>query len=295
MAQRELRGEKRRPRGRAARRLERRLGELEVGYERLDLMKPVLLRLSPELHDELRRRGEGIGLTTVYRTLQSMAAAGLVDTLSSEGPFTVFAPTDEAFVAALEALDLTAEELLADIATAAARSQRHARDEALRASRFDALTGLYNRSFFFTTMEQELRRSDRMGRGFTMLMLDLDDLKPVNDTFGHQWGARLLKAIADTGGTVGVIFATGFLRPRGGPKDADVVVDHLAHIVSVVGDDFASLGSDLDGAITPPRDLRSVGAYARLVQKMLDRGWSAERICKIMGQNFLRVVESLRG
>ena len=45
--------------------------------------------------------------------------------------------------------------LLADIATAAARSQRHARDEALRASRFDALTGLYNRAFFFTTMEQE--------------------------------------------------------------------------------------------------------------------------------------------
>jgi diguanylate cyclase (GGDEF)-like protein len=88
--------------------------------------------------------------------------------------------------------------LLADIATAAARSQRHARDEALRASRFDALTGLYNRSFFFTTMEQEIRRSDRMGRGFTMLMLDLDDLKPVNDTFGHQWGDRLLKAIADT-------------------------------------------------------------------------------------------------
>ena len=68
----------------------------------------------------------------------------------------------------------------------------------MRASRFDALTGLYNRSFFFTTMEQEMRRSDRMGRGFTMLMLDLDDLKPVNDTFGHQWGDRLLKGVADT-------------------------------------------------------------------------------------------------
>ena len=87
--------------------------------------------------------------------------------------------------------------LLADIATAAARAQRHSRDEALRASRFDSLTGLYNRAFFFTTMEQEIRRSDRMGRDFTMLMLDLDDLKPVNDTFGHQWGDRLLKSVAD--------------------------------------------------------------------------------------------------
>ena len=41
-------------------------------------------RSAQELHDELRRRGEGIGLTTVYRTLQSMAAAGLVDTLRTD-------------------------------------------------------------------------------------------------------------------------------------------------------------------------------------------------------------------
>jgi Fur family ferric uptake transcriptional regulator len=41
-------------------------------------------RSAQELHDELRRRGEGIGLTTVYRTLQSMAANGLVDTLRTD-------------------------------------------------------------------------------------------------------------------------------------------------------------------------------------------------------------------
>jgi uncharacterized surface protein with fasciclin (FAS1) repeats len=43
----------------------------------------------------------------------AVTQAGLVETLSGEGPFTVFAPTDEAFAAALEALGLTAEELLA--------------------------------------------------------------------------------------------------------------------------------------------------------------------------------------
>ena len=41
-------------------------------------------RSAQELHDELRRRGEGIGLATVYRTLQAMAASGLLDTLRTE-------------------------------------------------------------------------------------------------------------------------------------------------------------------------------------------------------------------
>lgn len=41
-------------------------------------------RSAQELHDELRRRGENIGLTTVYRTLQGLAGAGLVDTLRTD-------------------------------------------------------------------------------------------------------------------------------------------------------------------------------------------------------------------
>ena len=41
-------------------------------------------RSAQELHDELRKRGEGIGLTTVYRTLQQMATAGTVDALRTD-------------------------------------------------------------------------------------------------------------------------------------------------------------------------------------------------------------------
>jgi Fur family ferric uptake transcriptional regulator len=41
-------------------------------------------RSAQELHDELRRRGENIGLTTVYRTLQSLATAGLLDTVRTD-------------------------------------------------------------------------------------------------------------------------------------------------------------------------------------------------------------------
>jgi transforming growth factor-beta-induced protein len=53
---------------------------------------------------------ENEGFSTL---VAAVTEAELVETLSSEGPFTVFAPTDDAFAAALEALGLTAEELLA--------------------------------------------------------------------------------------------------------------------------------------------------------------------------------------
>ena len=54
------------------------------------------------------------GFSTLVAAVE---AAGLVDTLSGEGPFTVFAPTDDAFAAALDSLGITAEELLADTDT----------------------------------------------------------------------------------------------------------------------------------------------------------------------------------
>ncbi len=103
-----------------------------------------------------------------------------------------------------------------------------------------------------------------------------------------------LKAIADTGGTVGIIFASGFLRPRGAADTLERVLDHVAHVIDTVGEDFVSLGSDYDGAITPPPDLRDGLGFPRLTQGMLDRGWSPERVAKVLGDNFLRAFRALR-
>lgn len=47
-------------------------------------------RSAQELHDELRRRGETIGLTTVYRTLQTLASADLVDTVRTDSGESVY-------------------------------------------------------------------------------------------------------------------------------------------------------------------------------------------------------------
>ncbi len=103
-----------------------------------------------------------------------------------------------------------------------------------------------------------------------------------------------LHAIADRGGVIGVMFEKRFLGPSPEQVRASTVVDHMEHILRVVGDDFVALGSDWDGAIIPPPDLEDCTTLPRLVQEMLQRRWSAERIQKILGQNFLRVLRHAR-
>ncbi len=100
-----------------------------------------------------------------------------------------------------------------------------------------------------------------------------------------------LKAVAGTGGVIGVIFHPGFLGPGLG---LSAVVAHLAHIVDVVGEDHAALGSDWDGFITPPAELKDVTLLPGLVAAMLQRGWSVERVKKILGENFLRCLRAVR-
>ncbi len=102
-----------------------------------------------------------------------------------------------------------------------------------------------------------------------------------------------IRAVAETGGVVGIMFHIPFLR-REGPQDCTMVIDHVQHVIDTVGEDYVALGSDYDGAIVPPADLRSGDSYPRLVQAMLDRGWSTDRIEKILGGNFLRAFRELR-
>lgn len=61
----------------------------------------------------------------------------------------------------------------------------------------DGLTGLYNRRSFDERLSAELERSARYGRGFALLMLDVDHFKRINDAHGHQAGDAVLKFLAD--------------------------------------------------------------------------------------------------
>jgi len=59
----------------------------------------------------------------------------------------------------------------------------------------DPLTGLYNRRYMEESMERELRRAERQGKHVGVIMADIDHFKRFNDTFGHDAGDALLKAM----------------------------------------------------------------------------------------------------
>jgi diguanylate cyclase (GGDEF)-like protein len=98
---------------------------------------------------------------------------------------------------AIVGINITALILLAYVAMVIAREQRRARDAAIRLSTIDPLTGLFNRTFFFAAVEREIARSARSGRGFCLLMMDLDELKQINDRAGHFFGDRVLRGVGE--------------------------------------------------------------------------------------------------
>ncbi|RMG60703.1 MAG: GGDEF domain-containing protein [Deltaproteobacteria bacterium] len=61
----------------------------------------------------------------------------------------------------------------------------------------DSLTGLYNRWYFYLRLNSEIQRAKRYGRTFSLLVLDVDDFKKFNDTYGHQTGDLLLQSVAN--------------------------------------------------------------------------------------------------
>ncbi|MFN3582043.1 MAG: diguanylate cyclase domain-containing protein, partial [Pseudomonas sp.] len=65
-----------------------------------------------------------------------------------------------------------------------------------RQANHDALTGLANRKLLSDRLDGALRRAQRNGSGFTLMMIDLDRFKSINDSLGHQAGDQVLVEVA---------------------------------------------------------------------------------------------------
>ena len=101
-----------------------------------------------------------------------------------------------------------------------------------------------------------------------------------------------LAAIRQSGGLVGVNFASSFLRPDGRQdKDTplDLMIRHIEHMLEHAGEDGVGLGSDFDGA-TIPAELGDAAGLQNLVQAMRKRGFGEPLIEKLCFRNWLRVL-----
>jgi diguanylate cyclase (GGDEF)-like protein/PAS domain S-box-containing protein len=75
--------------------------------------------------------------------------------------------------------------------------QRELEDHLRRLAASDPLTGLANYRHLIDALDMEIRRSNRTGREFALLLFDMDDLKQINDSYGHLTGSQALCRTAD--------------------------------------------------------------------------------------------------
>ncbi|MFV1988402.1 MAG: dipeptidase, partial [Gemmatimonadota bacterium] len=140
----------------------------------------------------------------------------------------------------------------------------------------------------------------------------------------------VLERVAANGGVVMVNFFSGFLTPDGARSVVDLfreearmraensdpvtlsaamdewyrsrlssrgtvatIADHIDHIVAVAGVDHVGIGSDFDGVPMLPEGMEDVSKLPALTAELVDRGYSAADVVKILGENVLRVLEEV--
>jgi diguanylate cyclase (GGDEF)-like protein len=89
--------------------------------------------------------------------------------------------------------------IISYVSLAIERMHYYERSEALlKLSSIDSLTGLYNRRFLEERLAEEMSRSRRYSRHLSLLLLDIDDFKKYNDSFGHLAGDQALQLISQS-------------------------------------------------------------------------------------------------
>lgn len=167
------------------------------------------LEMVEELSQALARLSQG-GFDAILMSLDLTDSQGMVTfdrayAFAPDVPIIVLTrePDEDAAVATVQggAQDyLVKSEITPAMLVRAVRHaiERHRLFSALRSlSLIDDLTGLYNRRGFSDLGEQYLKLARRSGRGVTMVYLDLDRFKTINDSLGHHVGDRALLKVAD--------------------------------------------------------------------------------------------------
>lgn len=144
-----------------------------------------LKAIMPELNQDT------IAAVLTNQPVQSIIAIPLIPREKEFGWFCVFSSRDELAPAETDFLNLFAKQI--EMAITIADLFQTVREEAVT----DALTGLFNRRYFEEALNKEVARAKRQNIPFSVIGIDLDFLKKINDTYGHSYGDIAIKTIAD--------------------------------------------------------------------------------------------------
>ena len=99
-----------------------------------------------------------------------------------------------------------------------------------------------------------------------------------------------IRCIAKSGGVIGLNFHAPFV---GGTRDVSRVADHAEHLAAVGGKGVVALGSDYDGMITSTTGLEDASKLPALWEELARRGWTADELAGVRGENFLRAWQAV--
>jgi diguanylate cyclase (GGDEF)-like protein/putative nucleotidyltransferase with HDIG domain len=190
--------------------------------------------------------------------------------------------------AEMDLLQLLAGQL--SIAVQNARDYCEKLDQAIR----DPLTGVYNRRFFYESLDKELHRAERYGSEVSIVLLDIDNFKTINDSLGHGAGDDALRRVADVAAAVlrptdsfarlgGEEF--GLLLPETNQLDALLVAERLRTAVArnnILPDRRVTVSG---GVSSCPKDALELGSLVKQADAALY--WAkrnGKNICAIAGE-----------
>jgi two-component system cell cycle response regulator len=113
--------------------------------------------------------------------------------------------------------------------------ERNTRRELSRLSITDSLTGLYNQRHFYDRLKDEVTRAERLGQKVSLMLLDLDNFKNYNDTYGHLAGDALLQKV---GGIIKSRIRQGVDSGHryGGDEFAIILIDADDNMCKTIGE-----------------------------------------------------------
>ena len=148
----------------------------------------------------------------------------------------------------LSKLNLTYERLLIKYKESRVRSEKLAEELKIANERLslmavkDSLTGLYNHGFFLDALDLEFKRAVRYKRHFSLIMIDIDDFKKVNDAFGHRTGDAVLQ------------------------KTAELMLSQMRN-----SDTLARYGGEEFGIVVPETDLKGSVGLGERIRKLVEQ------------------------